>query len=171
MAKLHTIANIYSPRAPAIQLPLLREIVLIDMPDTILSDDWGKFISANGRKVDEVEVRVIVPEAGRQGKLPAYLAHLCQLSALTSLHLVGDCARFVLGAMEFQPIDRGMQIAPLSEVTQLRVSDCTLPKRMLQMYGWSSLYPSAPWIWRRGNAKAIKVTLEKGRSHRIDTPI
>lgn len=168
MTKLHTIAlrvtDLYLRRvslAPAIRLPALRKIVLINMPDMILSDDWGEFVGAEGQKVDEVEVRAIVPEAGRQGKQPAYLAHLCKLPALTSLHLAGDCARLILAAMAFQPISRSTQKAPISEVTRLRVSDCTLPKRMLQMYGWSSLNPSAPFIWRRGNAKAIEVTLER----------
>jgi len=169
MTKLHTIAlrvtelNIYLARVrlgPAIELPALRKIVLINMPDTILSDDWGEFITANGQKVEEVEVRAIVPEAGRNGLAPTYLAHLCKLPALTSLHLVGDCARFILGAMAFQPIGRGTQKAPISGITRLCVSDCTLPKRVLQMYGWSSSNPSAPWIWRRGNANNIQVTLE-----------
>lgn len=170
MTKLHTIAlrvtelNIYLARVklgPAIELPALRKIVLLNMPDTILSDDWGEFISANGQKVEEVEVRAIVPEAGRKGIVPAYLAHICKLPALTSLHLVGDCAKLILGAMAFQSIGRGTQKAPISGVTRLCVSDCTLPKRVLQMYGWSSLNPSAPWIWKRGNAKDIHVTLER----------
>jgi len=148
--------------APAIQLPALRKLILINMPDTNFSDDWSEFIGTNGQKVDEVEIRAIVQQAGRQGVTPAYLAHICKLPALTSLHLVSDCARLVLSAMALQPISRGTQRAPvLSKVTRIRVSDCTLPKRALQTYGWSSLNPSAPWVWKRANAKDIEITLER----------
>ena len=170
MTKLHTIAlrvtdlNTYLAcvrLTPAIQLPALRKLILINMPDRILSDVWSEFVCANGQNVDEVEVRDIVPVAGQHTRLPAYLSHLCKLPALTSLHLVGDCARLILGAMAFQPIGRGTQKAPISGVTRVHISNCTLPKRMLQVYGWSSLNPSAPWTWRRGNAKDIQVTLER----------
>jgi hypothetical protein len=170
MTKLHTIAlrvtNLDTYLAcvrPAIQLPALRKLILIDMPDTILSDNvaWSEFVSANGQIVDEVEVRAITPVAERHTLLPAYLAHLCKLPVLTSLHLVGDCARLILGAMAFQPIGRGTQEAPMNGVTRVRVSDCKLPKRTLQMVGWSSLNPWTPWTWRRGNAKDIQVTLDR----------
>jgi len=147
---------------PTIQLPALRKLILISMPDTISPGTaWSDFVSANGQKVEEVEVRAIEPVAGRHN--PACLAHLCQLPALTSLHLVGACAQPILNAMAFQPIGRSTQKAPMSGVTRVRVSDCKLPKPILQIYGWSSLNPSAPWTWRRGNAKDIQVTLERVR--------
>ena len=38
--------------------------MLIDMPDTILSDVWSDFVFAIGQKVGEVEVKAIVPVAG-----------------------------------------------------------------------------------------------------------
>jgi hypothetical protein len=172
MARLHTMAlcitdlNACLMRfklAPAIVLPALRKLVLIDMPDIILSDDWRGFVDINGQYVEEVEVRAIVAHARKQGKSPGYLAHLCRLPALTSLHLVGDCIQQILGAMALQPrVIGSMQMAPvLSGVTRIRVSDCKLPKRALQMYGWSSLHPSVPWVWSRGNAKSIQMTLDR----------
>ena len=173
MAMLHTIAlritDLDTYRAcfklaPTIKLPALRKLILLDMPDMVLSDEWAGFIDTNGQHVDEVEVRAIIAHAGRQGQPPAYLAHLSRLPALSSLHLVGDCARHVLAAMAFQPISRAMQRAPgLNGVTQMRVSDCALPRRTLQKYGWLGLNPSAPWVWRRGNARDIEVTLERVR--------
>ena len=169
MTKLHTIGfhvddlktRLWLRSVPAIQLPALRKLILIDMPDMFSFDFWTDFICANGQKVDEVEVRAIIPVARQRGLLPAYLVHLYTLPALTSLHLVGDCARLILGAMASQPIGRGTQKPPISGVTRVHVSDCTLPKRMLRVYGWSSLNPSAPWTWRRGNAKDIQVSLER----------
>ena len=70
-------------------------------------------------------------------------------------------ARFILCAMASQCIGRVTQKLPMSGVIRVHVSGCTLPKRMLQVYGWSSLNPSAPWTWRRGKAKDIQVTLER----------
>ena len=150
--------------APAVQLPALRTLVLLTMPDTPPSDDWRAFVEASGARVDAVEVRAVVPHAVQRGHAPAYLAHLALLPALASLRLVGDCAHHILGAMAVQPISRGMQKPPaLHGVTHISISDCTLPRRALQMSGWSSWNPSARWVWRRGNAKDIEVTLERVR--------
>ena len=153
-----------SKLALAVQLPALRKLILLNMPDMILSDDWRGFVDAYGAHVDEVEVRAVIPHAARRGEAPAYLAHLAQLPALTSLRLVGDCALPILGAMalRLRPISRGMQKPPaLHGITQLSVSDCTLPRRALQIYGWYDWNPSATWVWRRKNAEDIKVTLER----------
>ena len=168
MAMLHTVAlritdlNTNFRWALATRLPALRKLILINMPDTVMSGNWSEFIRTNGQYVNEVEVRAIVLQAGRNGQAPAYLAHLSKLPALTSLHLVGGSALSILAAMVGQPISRGMQGGPaLSGVTRIRVSDCTLPRHPLQMCGWSTLHPSAPWFWRRGNARDIHMTLER----------
>ena len=173
MCRLHTIAlritdlNAYQTcfkLAPTIQLPALRRLILLNMPDMILSDEWSGFIGTNGQHVDEVEVRAITAHARRLEQPPAYLAHLSRLPALTSLRLVGDCARYILGAMASQPISRATQCAPgLSGITQIRVINCALPRRALLLCGWSNVNPSEPWVWRRANAKDIKVTLERVR--------
>ena len=131
----------YLEWASAIQLPALHKHMLIDMPDTILSEVWSDFVSAIRQKVDEVEVKAIVPVAGQRALLLAYLVHLCTLLALTSLHLVGDCARLILGAMAFQPISRGTQRPTISGVTRVHVGDYTLLKRMLRVCGWSVRFP------------------------------
>ena len=170
MTELHTLAlritdlNKYlacSKSPPIIQLPVLRKLILIDMPDMMSSDDWSRFIDTNGKKVDKVEVRAIVAQAGRHGQPPALLSHLSELPALTSLDLVGDCSPQILEAMALQPVSRGTQGAPgFSRVTRVDVSDCTLPRRLFQMFGWSSLDPPT-LVWRRGNAEDIQTTLEK----------
>jgi hypothetical protein len=165
MANLHTLAfrvtdlTTYLVRfklVPVIQLPVLRKLILISMPDVMLSDDWSGFIDVNGQNVVEVEVRAIVAYAKKRGQPHSYLAHLCKLPALTSLHLVGDCARHILGAMAPH-----QKPPALSGVTRIHISDCTVPKRTLQTYGWSGLNPSIPWVWKRGHAKDIQVTLER----------
>src|ERR1700742_1473744 len=85
MAMLHTIAlritdlntnQACFKLAPTVRLPALRKLILLNMPDMILSDEWAGFIDTNGQNVDKVEIRVIVARAGQQGQPPAYLAHL-----------------------------------------------------------------------------------------------
>jgi hypothetical protein len=163
MAKLHTLAfrltdlKTYPFRLIfAITLPALRKIILINMPDTVLTNEWRDFIDTSARNVDEVEVRAIAAYASKLGKPLEYLAHLRNLPALTSLHLVGDCARHILGAMASR-----RQPPELRGVTHIHISDCTVSKHVLQMYGWSNLNPTAPLVWRRGNAKDVQVTLER----------
>jgi hypothetical protein len=163
MAKVHTLAcgtsNLSAIRfklMSAIQLPTLRKLILIDVPTTVLSDDWNKFIDANGQNVDEVEVRATAACAILAPRPLEYLARICKLPALTSLCLVGDWAQHILGAIASQ-----RKVLELGGVTHIHISDCTFPKRVLQVYGWSSLNPSVPWVWRRAHAKDIQVTLER----------
>ena len=53
--------------------------------------------------------------------------------------------------MAFQPIGRGTQRPPMSGVTRVHVGDCTLPKRMLRVYGglFGSLSTVDLEAWKR----------------------